>query len=105
LYNYRTREELQRFIDIPIPQIKFEPRTPIDEALRKRERDDSDYSGSLYHQLKARLRAMSIGDWLKFREKSRALNSRLSDPMYDDKDENTVGWRFTKHAIEYMAYL
>jgi hypothetical protein len=115
--HHRTDEELMSFINTPLPQIKYEPKTDIKAAIKAR--DEGNYyearGRSLYGALKHRSHLMRMLDWIEFAQNRKRPNSRPPEAkptitpeshVVDDIDEEeSIGWRYTKKAILYMNYI
>jgi len=102
--------ELLEFIATPVDKIRYKSRMDVDEAIRRRgvvneDPDDSVHSDSLLTVLRRKTYVGRIQDWLKWRKDYEKGMRKVRDPRYDDRKEESIGWKYTKHAINYMNFI
>jgi len=104
LYINHNDEELRRLLVEPIA---FKGGVDPEVALRIRNdtNDRNHRHGSLVAVLRSRLLLSRIFDWLQSRQLLESLDARSMDAEHNVNDESSLGWRFTKKAIRYMADL
>lgn len=100
---YLSEGEMRAFIATPVAAITFPPRTPVAEALVAREQAfrrrswlgrvwDSSYVGKAYRWARQVLRVGVV----------HAETRRL---RHEGDEEDSLGWRYTEHAIRYMQHI
>lgn len=100
---YLSEGEMRAFIATPVSAITFPPRTPVQEALATREQAfrrrswlgrvwDSSYVGKLY-------------PWARQVFRVRVAHGDTHRVQHEGDEEDSLGWRYTWHAIRYMQHI
>lgn len=104
LYFYRTDEELEAFIATPIDAITFPTRMHVETALRLRKEQNAPQS-SLVGIARRFSYLVRLYDSRQFIRNQWAFSARISDQQHDENNAESIGWRYTRHAISYMNRL
>jgi hypothetical protein len=104
LYFYRTDEELEAFIAAPIDAITFPSPMNVEAALRLRNEENAPRSslGGIARRFSYLVR---LYDSRQFIRRQWAFSDRISDPKHAENNAESIGWRYTRHAISYMNRL
>jgi hypothetical protein len=104
VYFYLSDDELRRFIETPISEITYPPRTNPTDAIRWRdaENDVAKHAGSLVDQIVHHSYIAAVWKWVRSVRKESELAERMTDPEHDIMNPDGLGWQYTKHAILFM---
>ena len=102
LYAYRTDAELQEYINTPISEIRYERQMDPQTAMQAQ---GAGNLPSLYNFIKQLYLVRTI-HWIRFvRDQGKGAGPTHVDEQHDPNNAESIGWRYTKHAIEYMRRL
>lgn len=107
LYGYLSDQELTKFIDTPVPEIGFRAADTVANLIEARDQEEyaSKHSGSISEQLGRRLRLFGIMGLINWYRNLSRLRRLSSDRIHNINDDESIGWRFTKKAVQYMNYI
>ncbi|MGH7343049.1 MAG: hypothetical protein ACREKH_21395, partial [Candidatus Rokuibacteriota bacterium] len=115
LYVLLRDEAMHAFLAQPVERITYPPRTDPATLLAERERDAR--RRSLRSWAKQELYVMKMFRWLDYRfrqwrrtaavtvAEAASAHSRRYDPDEVNRDPESLGWRYTAHALAYMKHL
>ncbi len=100
---YLSEGAMREFIATPVSAITSAARSPVAQALAAREKalrsrswlrrvQDGSYLDKLYR-------------WARQGFRAEATQVELSRAPGESDDENSLGWRYTRHAIRYMQHI
>ena len=112
LYVYLSDRAMQKFIETPVERITYPPRIDPAVALQERARrlqsraflerlEDSSYLPKMFRWVKHTWRLKRA----RTRQEAELPPRRNADSPDVSHDENSLGWRYTMHAIRYMQYV
>ena len=92
---YLTDDQMRAFVATPVAAIRYPTRTPAAEALRKRSEDRR--RQSLFKRFKD---GSYVCKMFRFIRQTYGRSEAHAGPA--ETDEESLGWRYTRHAIRYM---
>jgi hypothetical protein len=111
LYVYLSDAAMEAFLAQPVEAVRYPERIPPDVALR--ERDEALRRRSLWKRVREGSYVCKMGRWLQHQWREGKLrigvgvaSAARSAPGGDvGVDPTSLGWRYTDHAIAYMAHV
>lgn len=100
LYGYLREEELIRFADAPIADIRYPQRLSLEANLEHRAARNR--IKALSQALRQSLYVARIPDWIRFRRsltKARGSKTSLGRSVHDP---SSIGWRYARKALMYI---
>jgi lysophospholipase L1-like esterase len=98
LYGYLSDEELIRFADTPITEIRYPQRLSLEASLEYRSNQNRPFSQALGRSLYV----ARIADWLAFRRALTKSQESMMSPTRSVYDPSSIAWRYSRKALMYM---
>jgi hypothetical protein len=98
LYGYLSDEELIRFADTPITEIRYPQRLSLEASLEYRSNQNRPFSQALGRSLYV----ARIPDWLAFRRALTKSQESMMSPTRSVYDPSSIAWRYSRKALMYM---
>ena len=109
LSSYLSDAEMEAFIAQPVDAIRYPARVPTDVGVR--ERDEGLRRRALWKRLDEQSYVVKMGRFIRYLWQEGRLGSAgaaaapASDLVQGQRDPTSIGWRYTDHAVAYMAHL